>query len=90
MVELSRDDVARLDKEIHEERRSDIRLAVDSWFAMNEERLVAILVRANVAALDKWSKERSEKWLARLGVIALLAMIMTFLGYLGWKGWGGK
>ena len=87
---LSREEMTRLDAEIHEERRSDIRAAVDRWFDANEERIVGLLVKANTEALDSWSKAHIKTALATFGLTALGSMIVAGLVWLGWKGWGGK
>lgn len=88
MVELSRDDVARLDKEIHEERRSDIRVAVDKWIRADENQ--EIVVRIIVKALDEWAETRRKLLLERLGLYALIGIGLGFLSFIGWKGWTGK
>jgi len=87
---LTRADAERLDAEIHEERRSDIRVAADRWFDANEERVVAMLVKANVTALEQWSKAQLKTALATFGLTAFGSMLIAGLIWLGWKGWGGK
>lgn len=87
---LTRTEAERLEAELHEERRGDIRVAVDRWFDANEVRIIKILVTANVKALDEWSKAHAKTALAAIGLTAVGSAILAGLAYLGWKGWGGK
>lgn len=88
MAELSHTEVSRLDKEIKDERRSDVRLAIDHWIKdeSNQEVVVTILVKA----LDRWTEARRKQLLERLGMYALIAIGLSFLTFIGWKGWTGK
>ena len=90
MPELSRHDADELEREIHERHIANIVEATNRWFDTNRPAILALLVEATVTALDQWSRERSQKWLARLGLASLAATVAAGLTYMGWKGWGGK